>query len=220
MNGFARVVWALADGGEAVPAVLDRRCLGTGSTPASWPRKAAGVRVNHAGSQYSTNTRFNTFAPDAAYDLRVGNSRRTIIRTAGLTLSLASGVMLALWCLVELTPWGWFVPMAISAVGNGLSQLPAARVAGCRTIALWRWSQWSLPPWRLAWLSASSPCVGPARRHARLDLRGLEPDPKAYCVRRGVVIAGYGADRDGEQRFGRRSTVGSIGGRATVIRAI
>ena len=97
---------------------------GTGSTPASWPRKAAGVRVNHAGSQYSTNTRFNTFAPDAAYDLRVGNSRRTIIRTAGLTLSLASGVMLALWCLVELTPWGWFVPMAISAVGNGLSQLP------------------------------------------------------------------------------------------------
>jgi hypothetical protein len=32
--------------------------------------------------------------------------------------------MLALWCLVELTPWGWFVPMAISAVGNGLSQLP------------------------------------------------------------------------------------------------
>jgi transposase len=53
---------------------------GTGSTPASWPRKAAGVRVNHAGSQYSTNTRFNTFAPDAAYDLRVGNSRRTIIR--------------------------------------------------------------------------------------------------------------------------------------------
>ena len=135
--------------------------------------------MNHAGSQYSTNTRFNTFAPDAAYDLRVGNSRRTLIRTAGLTLSLASGVMLALRCLVELTPWGWFVPMAISAVGNGLSQLPGCSGAGCRTIALWRWSQWSLPPWRLPRLSASSPCVGSAQRHARLDLRGLESDPKA-----------------------------------------
>ena len=78
----------------------------------------------HAEYKFTHYPRFNTFAPDAAYDLRVGNSRRTIIRTAGLTLSLASGVMLALWCLVELTPWGWFVPMAISAVGNGLSQLP------------------------------------------------------------------------------------------------
>ena len=78
----------------------------------------------HAEYKFTHYPRFNTFAPDAAYDLRMGNSRRTIIRTVGLTLSLASGVMLALWCLVELTPWGLFVPMAISAVGNGLSQLP------------------------------------------------------------------------------------------------
>jgi hypothetical protein len=48
----------------------------------------------------------------------------------------------------------------------------------------------------------------------------LEPDPKVCCVRCGVVIPGYGAHRDGERRCGRRSTVGSIGGRATVIRAI
>jgi len=39
-------------------------------------------------------------------------------------------------------------------------------------------------------------------------------------VRCGVVIPGYGAHRDGERRCGRRSTVGSIGGRAAVIRAI
>jgi MFS transporter, DHA1 family, multidrug resistance protein len=42
----------------------------------------------------------------------------------GLALSLASGVMLALWCLGELTPWALFVPMAISSVGNGMSQPP------------------------------------------------------------------------------------------------
>ena len=66
----------------------------------------------------------------------MGHSRRTIIQTAGLTLSLASGVMLALWCLVELTPWGLFVPMAISAVGNGLSQLPAITAGSAFTRAL------------------------------------------------------------------------------------
>jgi len=42
----------------------------------------------------------------------------------GLALSLASGVMLALWCLGDLTSWALFVPMAISSVGNGMSQPP------------------------------------------------------------------------------------------------
>jgi DHA1 family bicyclomycin/chloramphenicol resistance-like MFS transporter len=42
----------------------------------------------------------------------------------GLALSLASGIMLAVWCLVDLTPWALFVPMAISSVGNGISQPP------------------------------------------------------------------------------------------------
>ena len=42
----------------------------------------------------------------------------------GLALSLASGVMLALWCLGHLTPWALFVPMAISSIGNGMSQPP------------------------------------------------------------------------------------------------
>ena len=42
----------------------------------------------------------------------------------GLALSLVSGVMLAFWCLGDLTPWALFVPMAISSVGNGMSQPP------------------------------------------------------------------------------------------------
>ena len=52
----------------------------------------------------------------------VGSARLLVV---GLTLSLASGAMLAVWCLVELTPWALFVPMAISSIGNGLSQPPA-----------------------------------------------------------------------------------------------
>jgi DHA1 family bicyclomycin/chloramphenicol resistance-like MFS transporter len=58
----------------------------------------------------------------ARLSVAVGSARLLIV---GLALSLASGVMLALWCLVELTPWALFVPMAISSIGNGLSQPPA-----------------------------------------------------------------------------------------------
>jgi len=43
---------------------------------------------------------------------------------AGLGLSFASGVMLAFWCLSVLSPWAMFVPMAISSIGNGMSQPP------------------------------------------------------------------------------------------------
>jgi DHA1 family bicyclomycin/chloramphenicol resistance-like MFS transporter len=42
----------------------------------------------------------------------------------GLALSLASGVLLAFWCLADLSPWALFVPMALSSVGNGMSQPP------------------------------------------------------------------------------------------------
>ena len=58
----------------------------------------------------------------ARLSVAVGSARLLIV---GLTLSLASGVMLAVWCLVELTPWALFVPMAVSSIGNGLSQPPA-----------------------------------------------------------------------------------------------
>jgi DHA1 family bicyclomycin/chloramphenicol resistance-like MFS transporter len=52
----------------------------------------------------------------------IGSARLMIF---GLALSLASGAMLAIWCLVRLSPWALFVPMAVSSVGNGLSQPPA-----------------------------------------------------------------------------------------------
>jgi DHA1 family bicyclomycin/chloramphenicol resistance-like MFS transporter len=57
----------------------------------------------------------------ARLSVQLGSIRLYIF---GLVLSLASGVMLAVWCLVGLTPWALFVPMAISSVGNGLSQPP------------------------------------------------------------------------------------------------
>jgi MFS transporter, DHA1 family, multidrug resistance protein len=70
--------------------------------------------------------------PMAAYILgNAGVSRLSVaigsarLLVFGLALSLASGVMLAAWCLVGLTPSALFVPMAISSVGNGLSQPPA-----------------------------------------------------------------------------------------------
>ena len=58
----------------------------------------------------------------ARLSMAIGSGRLVIL---GLALSLASGAMLAAWCLVELSPWAMFVPMAISSVGNGLSQPPA-----------------------------------------------------------------------------------------------
>lgn len=65
----------------------------------------------------------------ARFSVAVGSARLLI---GGLALSLASGVMLAVWCLVELTPWALFVPMAISSIGNGLSQPPA--IAGALSV--------------------------------------------------------------------------------------
>ena len=55
------------------------------------------------------------------FSVLLGN---TALFIAGLALSLASGVMLVLWCLSSLTPWALFVPMAISSIGNGMSQPP------------------------------------------------------------------------------------------------
>jgi MFS transporter, DHA1 family, multidrug resistance protein len=49
---------------------------------------------------------------------------------SGVGLSLASGVWMAAWCAYPgLSPWALFVPMALSSVGNGLSQ-PTAMAAG------------------------------------------------------------------------------------------
>ncbi len=65
-------------------------------------------------------------AAAARYGPRAGSGAVFVI---GLALSVASGVMMALWCLGDLTIWALFVPIAISSIGNGLSQ-PAAIAAG------------------------------------------------------------------------------------------
>ncbi len=49
----------------------------------------------------------------------IGSTRLFVL---GLALSLASGFMLAFWCVPDLTPWALFAPMAISSIGNGMSQ--------------------------------------------------------------------------------------------------
>lgn len=55
--------------------------------------------------------------------------RSTTLFVAGLTISLGSGALMAVWCGAALSVWSLFVPMALSSIGNGLSQ-PAAMAAG------------------------------------------------------------------------------------------
>jgi MFS transporter, DHA1 family, multidrug resistance protein len=62
----------------------------------------------------------------ARLTVRLGSTRLFVF---GLALSLGSGIMLAVWCLVGLTAWALFVPMAISSIGNGLSQPPGIAAA-------------------------------------------------------------------------------------------
>jgi MFS transporter, DHA1 family, multidrug resistance protein len=50
----------------------------------------------------------------------------------GLALSLACGGWMVLWCIAGATPWALFLPIAISSIGNGMSQ-PAAMAAGLAT---------------------------------------------------------------------------------------
>lgn len=56
----------------------------------------------------------------------LGSSRLFVL---GLALSFGAGIMLAAWCLSDLTPWALFVPMAISSIGNGMSQPSAVASA-------------------------------------------------------------------------------------------
>jgi MFS transporter, DHA1 family, multidrug resistance protein len=74
--------------------------------------------------------------PMAAYMLGNALTARFAVRlgsmtlfVSGLALSLAAGIMMALWCLLAPSPWALFVPIAVSSVGNGMSQ-PPAMVAG------------------------------------------------------------------------------------------
>jgi MFS transporter, DHA1 family, multidrug resistance protein len=57
---------------------------------------------------------------------RLGSVRLFV---CGPVLSLASGAILALWALgLGLSAWSMMVPMALSSVGNGLSQPPGIAV--------------------------------------------------------------------------------------------
>ncbi|HEX5318797.1 MAG TPA: multidrug effflux MFS transporter [Stellaceae bacterium] len=74
--------------------------------------------------------------PMAAYMLGNGAAARlgrrvrsTALFVAGLTISLGSGAVMAVWCGAAPSVWSLFVPMALSSIGNGLSQ-PAAMAAG------------------------------------------------------------------------------------------
>lgn len=63
----------------------------------------------------------------ARFARRVGSSAMIV---SGVGLSLGSGVLMAGWCVYPgLSPWALFVPMALSSIGNGLSQ-PSAMAAG------------------------------------------------------------------------------------------
>ena len=56
----------------------------------------------------------------ARFSMRLGSS---LLFVLGLALSLASGAMLILWLVAfGLSAWALFVPMALSSIGNGLSQ--------------------------------------------------------------------------------------------------
>jgi len=66
-------------------------------------------------------------AAAARFAPRLGSSTMIV---AGVGLSLGSGTLMALWCAYPgLSTWALFIPMALSSIGNGLSQ-PSAMAAG------------------------------------------------------------------------------------------
>lgn len=66
-------------------------------------------------------------AAAARFARRAGTNAMVV---SGVALSLASGLLMTAWCgWPGLSPWALFVPMALSSIGNGLSQ-PTAMAAG------------------------------------------------------------------------------------------
>jgi DHA1 family bicyclomycin/chloramphenicol resistance-like MFS transporter len=63
----------------------------------------------------------------ARFARRLGTGTMVV---AGTVLSLGAGLLMAGWCVYPgLDPWALFVPIALSSIGNGLSQ-PSAMAAG------------------------------------------------------------------------------------------
>jgi DHA1 family bicyclomycin/chloramphenicol resistance-like MFS transporter len=74
--------------------------------------------------------------PMAAYMIGNGAAARLGRRVrsdnlfvAGLLVSVGAGVLMTLWCVAAPSPWALFIPMALSSIGNGLSQ-PGALASG------------------------------------------------------------------------------------------
>ena len=66
-------------------------------------------------------------AAAARFARRIGSNAMILL---GVALSLSAGMLMAAWCVYPgLSPWTLFVPMALSSIGNGLSQ-PSAMAAG------------------------------------------------------------------------------------------
>jgi DHA1 family bicyclomycin/chloramphenicol resistance-like MFS transporter len=66
-------------------------------------------------------------AAAARFARRAGSNAMIV---AGISLSLAAGLLMAAWCAYPgLDTWALFVPMALSSIGNGLSQ-PTAMASG------------------------------------------------------------------------------------------
>ena len=66
-------------------------------------------------------------AAAARFARRVGSNAMIVL---GVVISLGSGTLMAVWCVfLGLSTWALFVPMALSSIGNGLSQ-PSAMAAG------------------------------------------------------------------------------------------
>ncbi|HZT86848.1 MAG TPA: multidrug effflux MFS transporter [Stellaceae bacterium] len=61
-------------------------------------------------------------AAAARFSRVVGSTRLFLF---GVALSLFSGALMAVWCAAALGVWALFVPIALSSIGNGLSQPPA-----------------------------------------------------------------------------------------------
>ncbi len=113
--------------------------LATGFTSASWFTFLAGAPhiLSDLLQEPPTTYGLMILMPMAGYVLgnagvarfSVGLGSERLFRY-GLALSLASGAWLAIWPLVgNLSAWSIFLPMALSSVGNGMSQPPGIAAA-------------------------------------------------------------------------------------------
>ncbi len=112
--------------------------LCSAATSASWFTFCASAPFVLSGPMHRPPSTYGLMIllPMAAYMLGNAAAARFALRVGsmalfvwGLGLSFASGMLMALWCLADPNPWALFVPIALSSIGNGMSQ-PASMAAG------------------------------------------------------------------------------------------